>query len=174
MDTDFSYQIISPEMFRQSFVGLFIFLYLLILAGCSKSPPVASPTFDMKPFPTTIPVIKSSVTQPYTPTPLPTSTHTPSATPQPTSTALPSSTPEPSVGVLPGSAPVGTVILAEGVWRCPDSTTGAIYVGSEKSNKFHRLNCEWAMKIKAANRICFSSREAALAYGYVPCGVCKP
>jgi methylphosphotriester-DNA--protein-cysteine methyltransferase len=64
--------------------------------------------------------------------------------------------------------------LAEGVWQCPDDTTGASFVGSDKSNKFHYLSCEWAKNIKDLNRICFASRDAALAYGYVPCGVCKP
>jgi hypothetical protein len=24
------------------------------------------------------------------------------------------------------------------------------------------------------NRLCFGSRDAAVAYGYVPCGGCKP
>jgi len=60
------------------------------------------------------------------------------------------------------------------VWRCPEDTTGARYVGSGKSDKFHEPDCQWAEKIKDQNRICFASKSAALAYGYVPCAVCKP
>ena len=36
------------------------------------------------------------------------------------------------------------------------------------------IGCQHANKISAENRICFASREAAVNYGYVPCGGCKP
>ena len=74
----------------------------------------------------------------------------------------------------PAGIPAGAEVLAEGVWRCPQGADGASYVGSAKSDKFHLPHCQWAEKIKEENRICFASREAALAYGYVACKVCKP
>jgi hypothetical protein len=61
-----------------------------------------------------------------------------------------------------------------GVWLCPGSTEGAAYVGSVESDKFHYPNCRWAKKIEAGNRLCFASREAAVGFGYVPCGTCNP
>ncbi|RPJ55052.1 MAG: SH3 domain-containing protein, partial [Dehalococcoidia bacterium] len=100
----------------------------------------------------------------------PTNTVAPESTtpPSPTDTPIPS-TNTPQVGPPPGSE-----ILADGVWRCPNNTAGAAYVGSDKSDKFHYLNCSQAQKIKDENRICFSSKSAAIAYKYIPCGVCNP
>jgi methylphosphotriester-DNA--protein-cysteine methyltransferase len=48
------------------------------------------------------------------------------------------------------------------------------YVGSSKSNKYHRPSCTWANRIKPSNLVSFSSREEAQAAGYIPCKVCKP
>ncbi len=70
--------------------------------------------------------------------------------------------------------PRGSEVLAVGVWQCPGSTDGAVYAGSKESDKFHYLSCSWAKEIKDENRICFGNRGAAVAYGYFPCGVCKP
>ncbi len=58
--------------------------------------------------------------------------------------------------------------------HCPASETDAAYLGSETSDKFHRLTCRYAQTIAAENRLCFASREAAINHGYVPCGICKP
>jgi hypothetical protein len=92
----------------------------------------------------------------------------------PTGTALPA-----DAATLPTAAaqvgpPPGAELLADGVWKCPSDTTGAAYIGSSKSDRFHTLTCRSAQKIKDQNRICFAGREAAMAYGYVPCGLCKP
>jgi len=61
-----------------------------------------------------------------------------------------------------------------GVWLCPGGTEGAAYVGSAASDKFHRLGCYQASRIGAEVRLCFASREAAVGYGYEPCGTCNP
>jgi competence protein ComEC len=48
------------------------------------------------------------------------------------------------------------------------------YVGSAESDKFHKPNCRYVKQILPENIIWFSSREDALAQGYIPCKVCKP
>lgn len=48
------------------------------------------------------------------------------------------------------------------------------YVGSAKSNKYHRQSCRSAYKISPANLVTFSSPEDARSRGYVPCKVCRP
>lgn len=48
------------------------------------------------------------------------------------------------------------------------------YVGSSKSNKYHRPSCIWANRIKPSNLVSFSSKEEAIKAGYAPCKVCKP
>jgi len=79
-------------------------------------------------------------------------------------------TPPESTSVPAPSEPVA----GPASWACPSSTDGAMYVGSANSDKYHKLSCTCAGKIKPENRICFGSREAAEAAGYVPCKVCKP
>ena len=103
---------------------------------------------------------------PTAPPPQPTEAAQPTAQP----TALPTEAPEPTATPAP---PAGDY-LADGVWRCPGSMEGAAYVGSDKSDKFHYISCRHAKKIEPENRICFASREAAVNYGYAPCGVCCP
>lgn len=140
----------------------------------SPKAPAPSPTWTLTPRPTATPTRQPSATPTPTytgtPTPTPTFTSTPTNTPSLTATSTrrpPTPTPRPGI-------PADAEILAEGVWRCPQSIEGAAYVGSAQSDKFHHPHCQWAEKIKAENRLCFLSREAALAYGYVPCKVCKP
>ena len=48
------------------------------------------------------------------------------------------------------------------------------YVGSNKSNKFHRPSCGYVRRIKPENLISFDSREEAVNYGYISCKVCSP
>lgn len=48
------------------------------------------------------------------------------------------------------------------------------YVGNSSSHKFHLANCSTLKKMNSKNRINFSSREAAIRAGYVPCKRCKP
>ena len=49
-----------------------------------------------------------------------------------------------------------------------------VFVGSNKSNKYHYPDCQWAKKIHPENEIWFSSSEDARSHGYVPCKVCNP
>jgi micrococcal nuclease len=52
--------------------------------------------------------------------------------------------------------------------------TAGPYVGSSKSNKYHRPDCVWAQKISPANLVVFKSPEEAQSRGSVPCKVCNP
>ena len=42
------------------------------------------------------------------------------------------------------------------------------------SMKFHYANCRYASKISPENYRTCSSREEAIAQGFIPCGVCNP
>lgn len=55
----------------------------------------------------------------------------------------------------------------------PASSTGQ-YVGSIKSDKYHKPSCRHAKNIKPENEIWFGTIEEAKTKGYSPCGVCKP
>lgn len=72
------------------------------------------------------------------------------------------------------AAPQEGEYLAPGVWRCPDVPPVDALVGGAEGTKYHRPSCRWAQNIQDGNRICFSSGEAAQAYGYSPCGTCRP
>ena len=48
------------------------------------------------------------------------------------------------------------------------------YVGNIKSMRFHRPECEGAVKMSEKNRTTFQTRTDAIAAGYQPCGTCKP
>jgi len=45
---------------------------------------------------------------------------------------------------------------------------------SEKTDKFHLPDCEWAEKISDTNKIIYDTREDAIADGKKPCSVCNP
>ena len=135
-------------------------------------PPTEAP---IPPTPTPIPALREVEATPTPkpveagPTPVP-----PTATPLPPTATPVLPTPIPPTDTPRAGPPPGSEVLANGVWRCPSNTHGAAYAGSKESDKFHYLDCRWAEKIKDENRICFVSRDAAVAYGYVPCGVCRP
>jgi uncharacterized protein YraI len=69
-------------------------------------------------------------------------------------------TPRPPTATVP-PAPTGT----------PDPCR---YVGNKSSKKLHFATCEYAIKMSPQNRVCFASREQAIAEGYEPCQVCQP
>lgn len=48
------------------------------------------------------------------------------------------------------------------------------FVGSQRTQVFHRADCPGAQQIQAANRVSFPSREAALAAGRRPAADCRP
>lgn len=60
-----------------------------------------------------------------------------------------------------------------GFWECP-RIINADFVGAQQSSRFHRASCRLADRIKAENRICFESREHAIAYERDPCSICNP
>ena len=47
-----------------------------------------------------------------------------------------------------------------------------VYVGSKNSDKFHLPECSGAKRIKEENQIWFSSKDEALAAGYLPAANC--
>ena len=88
----------------------------------------------------------------------------------PWDTFVPAST----LSSLPTHIAKRTGSLAPGVWLCPAGSGEAQYVGSLHSRKYHALGCRWAGDVKPQNRVCFASSQAARAYDYKPCQVCKP
>jgi len=46
------------------------------------------------------------------------------------------------------------------------------YVGSKKSDKYHKPNCRWAKEIYPENLVKFKDKADAEAKGYLPCSVC--
>ena len=48
------------------------------------------------------------------------------------------------------------------------------YLANTKSGKFHYATCRTIKHPDAAHFVPYSSREAAIADGYEPCGVCRP
>ena len=48
------------------------------------------------------------------------------------------------------------------------------YVASYKREPFHYPWCKWAQKIAPGNRVCYETREQAIADGHRPCKVCNP
>lgn len=55
-----------------------------------------------------------------------------------------------------------------------DDAGSTEYWASEKTEKFHKPDCEWAEKIGEDNKIIYQSREDAIADGKEPCNVCNP
>jgi len=46
------------------------------------------------------------------------------------------------------------------------------FVASKNSDKYHLATCQWAEKIKAENKLCFSSSDEARKRGYQPAKCC--
>ena len=58
----------------------------------------------------------------------------------------------------------------------PAEPAACNYIGNRNptSMKFHRADCRWVQEMYEGNKVCFATREEAVAAGYVPCKVCKP
>jgi len=54
------------------------------------------------------------------------------------------------------------------------SQANAQFVGSAKSDKYHKESCQHAKKILDEHRVEFATVEEAKEAGYVACRVCKP
>ena len=56
----------------------------------------------------------------------------------------------------------------------PTIALAATYVGNRSSCVFHYQGCQAERKMKPQNKIFFSSRTEAVAYGMRSCGICRP
>lgn len=54
------------------------------------------------------------------------------------------------------------------------ASANAQFVGSAKSDKYHKETCQHAKRILVENRVEFATVEEAKEAGYVACKVCKP
>lgn len=54
------------------------------------------------------------------------------------------------------------------------SSDSGSYVGNSNSGKFHVASCSSVGKMSEKNKVLFSSRDAAINQGYVPCKRCNP
>jgi hypothetical protein len=52
--------------------------------------------------------------------------------------------------------------------------TSVKYVGNSNSKKFHISTCSYVSQMSADHRVNFSTRQAAIKAGYIPCKVCNP
>ena len=67
---------------------------------------------------------------------------------------------------------VSALVAAKGVEETeeePEETEEGRFVSSEKSEKFHALNCPFAKNIKSENQIYFETKEDAKKTGKKPC-----
>ncbi len=69
---------------------------------------------------------------------------------------------------LPESVTTDLVSAVQSPSVAVDESGSCVYVGSKKSNKYHRPSSRCAKQIKSENRLCFASVEAAQAKGYQP------
>ncbi len=57
----------------------------------------------------------------------------------------------------------------------PTATAGPCnYVGNANSMIFHKASCSSVAKMAPGNKVCFGTREEAIAQGYRACKICKP
>lgn len=66
------------------------------------------------------------------------------------------------------------VAVSTGENTAGNSTNSSGYCVNKNSKVLHKLSCGSVSKMKAENKGFYSSKEAALADGYKPCGSCKP
>ncbi len=53
-------------------------------------------------------------------------------------------------------------------------TLASTYLANTKSGKFHFSDCRTIKHPNAAHFVPYESRDACIADGYMPCGVCRP
>ncbi len=56
----------------------------------------------------------------------------------------------------------------------PVDAPEVVFVGSKDSQKYHKLDCRIAAKIKPDNLVKFASKKEAEKAGYKPCAICLP
>ncbi|MBD5560552.1 MAG: DNA-entry nuclease [Clostridia bacterium] len=81
------------------------------------------------------------------------------------------------------AVPAGTVPPAEqstpdlepAITQVPEPAPAqAAYIGNKNTGKFHVASCASVKKMKESNKVPMSSRDEAIAGGYVPCKNCNP
>jgi len=76
------------------------------------------------------------------------------------------------------SASLGLWAPAPVVAAAPEPTrskpTAAAYIGNKNTRKFHFASCRSVGQMNPSNKVPYSSREDAVADGYVPCKNCNP
>lgn len=73
-----------------------------------------------------------------------------------------SSAPERGLEIVSGEVPVSEVAKSTGP-----------YVASKTGSKYHLVSCSSANSIKEENKVYFSTKEEAEAFGYTPAANCK-
>lgn len=106
-----------------------------------------------------IPVVAAEATPTIAPTAIP----SPTSTSKPTITASPTAKPSPTL--KPTATPVPTK---------PPPSDSCLYIGNKNTKVFHYASCSSVKRMSEANKICFSTREQAIAQGYKPCKRCNP
>ncbi len=155
----------AGDTWRRGCLGkaiLVVVLAVLLLCPCV----IVGTLLPTAPTPTPMPAPTSWRT--YTPvstatatdTPLPTDTPTVTSTPLPTGT----STLEPTATLVPTPTPT---VTAAPTLECP-------YIGNSNTKVFHHWWCSSVKRMKEGNKVCFKTREQAVAAGYVPCKRCNP
>ncbi len=61
-----------------------------------------------------------------------------------------------------------------GIWKAPEGSAEAFYLGNNKSYRFHRPNCTFGRKTGSNHRLQFGSRKEAFWEGFSPCSKCQP
>jgi micrococcal nuclease len=55
-----------------------------------------------------------------------------------------------------------------------EKPTAAAYIANKNTRKFHYASCGSVNQMNESNKVPYSSRDAAVADGYVPCKNCRP
>jgi len=168
-------------MAKKPFIVILLFILPILACGNTAEPSGSQAAATLRPtFTIAVALATNTATAPA-PTNTPMPTDTAASTPLPaTNTPAPAPTatsPPPAAPTSPpptAGPPPGVALVAAGVWKCPVNTTGARYVGSSESDKFHVPSCAHAKKIEDEYRLCFVDKPSAIAYGYGACGVCRP
>lgn len=61
-----------------------------------------------------------------------------------------------------------------GLWHHATPETEDYYLGSFRSFRFHRPDCESVMRIALENEVTFPAKDSAFYDGYAPCSICRP
>lgn len=159
--------------------ALLALVALAILLACGTATPSlvplkSSPATQVPntAAPTLVPTTRSAATQEPTKAPAP--SLVPTTRSAATQEPAPSATLVPTAAARASQPPTATPAPARASWPCPTNADGALYIGNSNSMKFHTVAHAISAEVAAEHRVCFSSRQAALDAGYVPCGTCKP